>query len=84
MRRGRHWLLLAAVALALALAAPAVQAVTPSPPGPAASTPGVTPTVIYGKPPGERNPLQGWLAGAAILVTAGAGIFIYRIIRHGL
>ncbi|GAC1366033.1 MAG: hypothetical protein NVSMB32_10030 [Actinomycetota bacterium] len=61
---------------------------TPAPPRashPAATTPTGSATLIPGgPPPGVRNPLQGVLAGAAIVVTALAGVVIYRTIRNGL
>jgi hypothetical protein len=51
--------------------------------GTPASSP--TATVIpYEAPPGDRSPLQGVLAVVAIVVAAGAGIWVYRVIRKGL
>ena len=74
--------LVLAVTLALGLGFAGVAgAQTPTPNPPVGNT---TVTPVYGPPPGVRSPAQGWVAGFAILVVAGAGIFIYRIIRHGL
>ena len=51
----------------------------------AAASPSPTASLIpAGPPPGERNPVQGVLAVLAIIVAGGAGVFIYRVIRHGL
>ncbi len=36
------------------------------------------------KPPGEREPLVGLLAAASIVVAAGAGVYVYGVIRKGL
>jgi len=63
----------------LALSAPAAGVVQGASAGPAA-----VPKRPAGKPPGERNPLLGLLAGASIMIALGAGIYVYRIIRKGL
>jgi hypothetical protein len=44
-------------------------------------SPGAT---LSPRPPGQRDPVVGVLAVAAILVAGGAGLFIYLVIRKGL
>ncbi|HVE77016.1 MAG TPA: hypothetical protein VND22_09690 [Actinomycetota bacterium] len=64
--------------VALTFVTPALAADSHPEPAPSAS-PTANPA-----PPGERNLFVGALAVGAILVTAGAGMFLYRTIRKGI
>jgi hypothetical protein len=64
---------------------PAAATPTPTATSTATPTPAATTSLLpAGPPPGERNPVQGAVAVIAIVVAAGAGFFIYRVIRNGL
>jgi hypothetical protein len=66
-------------------AGPAAAARMPNSAANSTPTPTATASLIpAGPPPGERNPVQGAVAVIAIVVAAGAGFFIYRVIRKGL
>lgn len=79
MTRARLAALTIALALTLALAPPLVaRSLSPLPP--LRPSPATSPL----PPPGERDPLVGAAAVATIVVVAGAGLWVYRVIRKGL
>lgn len=79
MTRARLAALTITLALTLALAPPLVaRSLSPLPP--LRPSPGSSPL----PPPGERDPLVGFAAAAAIVVAGGAGLWVYRVIRKGL
>lgn len=66
--------------LTLLAGGPAGAQLAPSPPPHREPSPATSPL----PPPGERDPLVGAAAVAAIVVVAGAGLWVYRVIRRGL
>ncbi|MGH2705606.1 MAG: hypothetical protein ACRDJ4_11080 [Actinomycetota bacterium] len=82
MRRAVVLAALAALMLVVTLpAAVASPVATQNPASPSPSVPTLPPGA---RTPGQRQPLVGALAVVALLVAAGAGVWIYGQIRKGL